>query len=236
MHDLNADGIQQEGEEGIEGAVITLFNDDSVSFGVAVSDSSGQYIFENLRPDSYYGFFEAPNEEYLMSPQGQGESDTDSDFDPDIKANSLVALLSGDESRGSFDAGLYKLAKVGDFVWLDTAADGIQAPDEIGFPFPVTINLYNKYNELQATTISNETGAYLFEDLVPGYYELEFIMEEGDILSPPFRGNNEELDSNVDPTTKRAEVTLVSGQENFSVDAGIIANAPYCKSLKVPAY
>ena len=226
-HDLNANGIQEEDEEGIEGAVITLFNDDSISFGVAVSDATGQYIFDNLRPDSYYGFFEAPSGEYFMSPTGQGNSDTDSDFDPDAKANSLFTLLSGDENRGNFDAGLYKLASVGDFVWLDSAADGIQGADEIGFPFPVTINLYNMYNELQTTTISNETGAYLFEDLVPGYYEIEFIMEEGDILSPPFRGDNEALDSNVDPNTKRAQVTLVSGEDNFSVDAGIIANAPY---------
>ena len=223
-HDLNANGIQEEGEEGIEGAVITLFNDASASFGVAVSDATGKYIFDGLRPDSYYGFFEPPSEEYFMSPTN---SDTDSDFDPDSKSNSLVALLSGDENSGNFDAGLYKHASVGDFVWLDSATDGIQGTDEIGFPFPVTINLYNGYNELQTTVVSNATGAYLFEDLMPGYYEIEFIMEEGDILSPPFRGNDEELDSNVDPTTKRAEATLVSGEDNLSVDAGIIANAPY---------
>jgi len=226
-HVLNANGIQEEGEEGIEGAVITLFNDVSASFDVAVSDATGTYIFDGLRPDSYYGFFEFPDEEYFLSPTGQGNWDTDSDFDPDSKANSLVALLSGDENSGRFDAGLYKHASVGNFVWLDSAADGIQGADEIGFPFPVTINLYNTYNELQTTTVSNETGAYLFEDLMPGYYEIEFIMEEGDILSPPFRGNDQQLDSNVDPTTKRAQVTLVSGEENFSVDAGIIANAPY---------
>ena len=226
-HDLNANGIKEEGEEGIEGAVITLFNDNSVSFGVAVSDATGSYLFDGLRPDSYYGFLETPSEEYFMSPTGKGNSDTDSDFDPDSKANSLVTLLSGDENNGKFDSGLYMLASVGNFVWLDSAADGIQGADEIGFPFPVTINLYNMHNELKTSTISNETGAYLFEKLVPGYYEIEFIMEEGDILSPPFRGNDDNLDSNVDPTTKRAKVTLVSGEDNFSVDAGIIANAPY---------
>jgi len=225
-HDLNANGIQEEGEEGIEGAVITLFSDASAS-EVAVSDSTGKYLFDDLRPGGYYGFFEAPTQEYFMSPTGQGSSDTDSDFDPDSKTNSLVALLSGDENVSTFDAGLYKHASVGNFVWLDSAADGIQGVDEIGFPFPVTINLYNMNNELQTSTISNETGAYLFEELMPGYYEIEFLMEEGDILSPPFRGNDEQLDSNVDPTTKRAQVSLLSGEDNFSVDAGIIANAPY---------
>ncbi|KAL7497451.1 hypothetical protein ACHAWT_007422 [Skeletonema menzelii] len=226
-HDLNANGIQDEGEEGIEGAVITLFNDASASPGIAVSDSTGKYLFDGLRPGSYYGFFEVPSEEYFMSPTGQGSPDTDSDFDPDSMSNSFVTLLSGDENVSAFDAGLYKLASVGDFVWLDSAADGIQGTDEIGFPFPVTIHLYNANNELQLSTTSNETGSYLFEELMPGYYEIEFVMEEGDILSPPFRGNDGELDSDVNPTTKRAQVTLVSGEDNFSVDAGIIANAPY---------
>ncbi len=120
-----------------------------------------------------------------MSPTGQRSSDTDSDFDPDSKTSSFVALSSGDENTSAFDTGVFKLASVGNFVWLDSAADGIQG-DEIGFPFPLTINLYNMYNELQASTILNETGAYVFEGLVPGYYEIEFILEEGDIFSPPF--------------------------------------------------
>eukprot|EP00986_Skeletonema_menzelii_P004265 scaffold1448_cov80-Skeletonema_menzelii.AAC.1 len=173
-HDLNANGIQDEGEEGIEGAVITLFNDASASPGIAVSDSTGKYLFDGLRPGSYYGFFEVPSEEYFMSPTGQGSPDTDSDFDPDSMSNSFVTLLSGDENVSAFDAGLYKLASVGDFVWLDSAADGIQGTDEIGFPFPVTIHLYNANNELQLSTTSNETGSYFFEELMPGYYEIEF--------------------------------------------------------------
>jgi hypothetical protein len=56
---------------------------------------------------------------------------------------------------------------------------------------------------------------------------LEFVLEEGDILSPAFKGNDKNLDSNVDPRTSKAIVTLISGEANDSIDAGIIADAPY---------
>ncbi len=51
--------------------------------------------------------------------------------------------------------------------------------------------------------------------------------EEGDTFSPPFKGSNKALDSNVDPKTNKAFVSLISGEVNDSVDAGIISEAPY---------
>jgi hypothetical protein len=42
-----------------------------------------------------------------------------------------------------------------------------------------------------ATYETDETGTYLFKELMPGSYELEFILAEGDILSPAFKGNND---------------------------------------------
>jgi hypothetical protein len=63
--------------------------------------------------------------------------------------------------------------------------------------------------------------------LIPGQYELEFILEEGDVITLPFKGNDRSLDSNVDPNTNKALVTLISGEDNIDLDAGIIADAPY---------
>jgi hypothetical protein len=120
------------------------------------------------------------------------------------------------------------LASVGDWVWLDLNADGIQDSDEPGFPYPIVINLYDYLNKkLLSTFTTDETGAYVFEDVVPGQYELEFVLEEGDVPSLPFKGNDISLDSNVDPNTSKALVTLISGEVNVDVDAGIIADAPY---------
>jgi hypothetical protein len=221
-HDLNANGVYETDEMGISGVTVILYNDDDDQVATIVSDSSGYYIFDDLMPDTYYAEIRPPTD-YILSP-----TTSDSDFDPSSKRNNPVTIQSGEENRGSFDAGLYMLASVGDWAWLDLNANGIQDQDEGGFPFPIVINLYNSNDkELLSTYTTDETGAYMFEDLIPGTYELEFILEEGDVLSIPFKGNDVSLDSNVNPDTNKAVVTLISGEVNIDVDAGIIADAPY---------
>lgn len=226
-HDLNANGIQDEQEPGLPAVTVKLYNDDDEQIATVVTDSSGNYIFEDLLPDTYYAEVQVPTD-YFLSPMGKGTPRLDSDFDPTSRKNSPHTLQSGDESQRFFDAGLYMLASVGDWVWLDLNADGIQDQDEPGFPYPIVINLYDYTNKkLLFTFTTDETGAYVFEDLVPGQYELEFVLEEGDVPSLPFKGNDIALDSNVDPNTSKAIVTLISGEVNVDVDAGIIADAPY---------
>ena len=227
-HDLNANGIQDYGEPGLQGISVSLYTDDDDFMGTVTVQSDGSFLFDGLRPGAYYGEIQPPSADYFISPIHQGSSgDKDSDFHPSTKTNSYVVIRSGENNDGFFDAGLYLLAFVGDYVWLDNNLDGIQAADEPGFPFPVTINLYDMNNQLLSTIQSNTTGYYIFEHLVPGSYEIEFILEEGDILSPQFRGNDEALDSDVHPRTKRAQVALMSGEINMNIDAGIIADAPY---------
>lgn len=226
-HDLNANGIQDDGEVGIESATITLYNDDDERIATVTTDSSGSYIFGDLLPDTYYAKIQPPND-YFLSPIGKGTPMSDSDFDPTSRTNSQVTVRSGEDNQGFFDGGLYMLASVGDLVWLDLNGDGIQNEDENGFPFPITINLYDfKHKALLSTFTTDNTGAYIFENLIPGQYELEFILEEGDVITLPFKGNDRSLDSNVDPNTNKALVTLISGEDNIDLDAGIIADAPY---------
>jgi hypothetical protein len=131
-HDLNANRIHQAQEPGFAGASVTLYNDDDEMIATVTTDSMGNYVFENLVPDTYYGEIQAPSAEYFLSPTGQGTPSTDCDFDPNSNTQ------SGDNSVGSFDAGLYILASVGDFVWLDINLDSIQDPrrQQTSIPIP----------------------------------------------------------------------------------------------------
>lgn len=54
-----------------------------------------------------------------------------------------------------------------------------------------------------------------------------YLQEDGDVPSLPFKGNDISKDSDVDPNTSKAVVTLISGEVNNDIDAGIIADAPY---------
>ena len=222
-HDINANGIREADEPEIEGAVIAIYNDDDQYIDMGTTDVSGSYTISGLVPDSYYG--KVLQGDYFLSPMSEGSSeDIDSDFLPDTGFSSSVTLQSGGISSGYLDAGMWMYASVGNFLWYDTNADGLQLEDPlIGFPFPVIINLYDLDNgQLLSSTQNDEFGFYTFNDLMPGGYELEFITEETEIFSPQFEGNNDKLDSNVNPETGRAQITLISGEMNTSVDAGII--------------
>lgn len=228
-HDLDANGIRESSEPGLEGVVIILFNGSGEHIDVATTDDSGRYSIGGLAPGTYYAEV-LPTSGYFLSPEKQGGlEDMDSDFLPSTSLNAAITLRSGDEESENFDAGLWMYASVGDFIWMDTNADGIQSEDPLmGYPFPVVINLYNSNGQLLSSTQNDENGSYLFNELIPGSYEIEFNPEEEtEIFSLPFKGDDDELDSNVDPDTKRAQVTLISGEINTSVDAGIITEAPY---------
>jgi hypothetical protein len=226
-HDLNAHGVRETDEPGMEGVTVALYSDGTF-LDVALTDSSGNYAFQELAPGQYYGEI-LPFGDYFLSPANVGAEATDSDFLEDTNQNAPVTLQSGGVSTEQFDAGLWMYASVGDLVFMDTNGDGIQNEDPlIGFPFPVTINLYDGTNgQLLQSGQNDDYGFYLFQNLSPGSYEIEFIPEEDEIFSPPFEGNNVDLDSDVNPDTGRAQVTLVSGEANTSVDVGIIADAPY---------
>ena len=224
-HDLNANGILDGDESGMGGVSIAVYNSAGEFIDMVVSDDQGEYVVDNLKPDSYYGMV-LPYDGYYLSPMKQDFTQgIGSDFNPSTGTNNAITLQSGQVSTGYFDAGLWTFASVGDFIWLDTNGDGMQLEDQlVGFPFPVTINLYNANGQLLSTTQNDESGFYNFINLVPGVYELEFIPEEEtDLFSPAFKGDDFNLDSNVDPDTGRAEVFLASGDINKSIDAGIIA-------------
>ena len=226
-HDLNANGIREVDEPGIEGATVTISNGNGEEFS-GTTDIFGQYAVTDLKPGTYSSTF-LPSGDFFLSPVNVGSSEMiDSDFMTDGLSSTGITLESGDVSSGMFDAGIWMYSSVGDFLWYDTNADGIQNEDPIvGFPFPVTINLYDTNGQLLSSTQNDEYGFYQFYDIMPGDYKLEYVIDETETFSPPFQGTSDVLDSNVDPESGRTSVSLDSGEMNTSTDVGIIGEAPY---------
>ncbi len=52
--DIDQDGIQDDGEEGVADVNITLYNSSNEELGTDTTDSSGKYEFCNLSSDDYY--------------------------------------------------------------------------------------------------------------------------------------------------------------------------------------
>ena len=89
--------------------------------------------------------------------------------------------ISGEENL-TIDAGLTSSYALGDYVWLDTNCNGVQDADEQGVP-DVPVFLYkvdsadgqvaDGQNYLRRTT-TDQNGYYLFDNLMEGYYVVEF--------------------------------------------------------------
>jgi hypothetical protein len=113
-----------------------------------------------------------------------------------------------------------ELVALGDFVWDDQNQDGIQDAGELGIA-DVTVNLYACNDTLLATTTTDASGYYLFDNLVPGDYKVEFILPSGYVFSPQYQGGDPALDSNADTTTGFSECVTLTCEDDLTIDAGM---------------
>jgi hypothetical protein len=112
-NDLNANGLQDEGEPGIAGAVVEACrsrdavadNGDDFSWAVAVADASGNYVLDGLASGvNYYLIFRPPVGSYAFTSPNAGDDGLDSDGNA-FGVTSIFTLSAG-ENRADMDAGL----------------------------------------------------------------------------------------------------------------------------------
>ena len=119
-------------------------------------------------------------------------------------------------------------AIIGDRVWLDWDADGVQDAGEAGVG-NVTVNLYTGDGQSAGTTTTDATGFYRFAGLdSEQQYYLAVIAPDGMIFSPADQGSDDTLDSDVEPATGRTVAFAVSSGENAHWDIGLYEPAEIC--------
>jgi uncharacterized repeat protein (TIGR01451 family) len=223
-HDLNGNGIQDAGEPGISGVTVYLTDSNGsriLQSGLPIqrtTDSNGLYSFTGLTPGAYGVEVVKPSGYAAFSSRGEG---SDAALDSDLSSagtSDPVQLNSGDVET-SIDGGLYKLASLGDRVWGDTNANGIQDAGEVGTA-GLTVELYDPTGAtmLQSTT-TNSSGLYSFTGLTPGDYVVRFSKPADAYFSDQGNGTSStDNDAGADGFT--SVVSLVSGENNSSIDAG----------------
>lgn len=237
--DKNANGIQDAGEPGISGVKVNLLNEDgtpakdeySNNVPQAVTGADGKYLFDNLKSGKYVVEFIKPTgyDKFSKSIQGS-DSLKDSDADTTTGKTGVITLAAGQRDM-SWDAGIYKLASLGDFAWLDKNANGIQDVGEPAMP-GVTVKLLDKdgnpakYEDgtIIPDVTTDANGKYSFTSLVPGSYTVQFVKDSYYKFTDSAKGADREKDSNIDSSGK-ADVILASGENNITIDAGYVVNS-----------
>ena len=221
--DSNGNGQQDPGEEGVPGALVTLTDGSGVPIRSTFTDGSGFYLFDTLAAGTYMVLFDLPDGYDAFTQANIGNDATDSDAG--INGKSGVIILSSGEDDLTVDAGVYEFVSIGDFVWEDQDVDGRQDVNEPGLNGVEVVLKDGRGSTIASTQTTNNgnDGYYLFDNLPPGDYSVQFELPDYSEFTQANAPGNDLLDSDADMTSGRTQtISIASGESNRTLDAGII--------------
>jgi protocatechuate 3,4-dioxygenase beta subunit len=251
--DLNGNGVKDGSEWGLDGVTVKLYldanqdnNPDGAALATQTTANGGKYNFSNLAPGNYMVQIENAPGWLFNVPRNGGDPDNNIDNDNNglsqsgttIKGGTITLSVGGEPGsssyNGTYDFAIYKNNGLGDYVFLDANANGIQdAGDQ---PLAnVTVRLKNTAGTVLATTTSDATGYYFFYDPAQygtNTYNIEFVTPAGYSPSPSNQGSDDTKDS--DPVSGViSNVTVPNGTWNYTFDAGFVSNNCNCPGTNV---
>lgn len=243
-HDLDADGRQDSGEPGVAGVIVELHPAGNACtdtpLGTTITNIDGYYQFSNLPAGNYFVCFDLtsiPTGYSVTSPNNQLDDSLDSDADPSTGQTAPTGSLSAGQFDLSLDMGIYSSGNVtvGNYVWYDRDADGLQDAGEGGVS-GVRVELYRNgqicgHNAPVATQTTGPNGAYLFTKLPTGSYYVCFDLDSlpaGYQVTTANAGGDDTIDSDANTTSgaTAATASLTAGQSDLTLDMGIRQTAP----------
>ena len=183
LADIDGDGVLDagDGDVGLGGVTVSIQPPIGVDLGngidqplTTVTATDGTYLFEGLPPGS--GYVVTVDTATLPSTLG---TDIKVSYDPDGGTDNTSTTDLNLDGNGEViddldqDFGYVPLGSIGDTIWYDANADGIQDIGELGIP-GVTVQLTLPGGATQ-TQVTDANGNYLFSILPPGNYQVDVV-------------------------------------------------------------
>ena len=225
-NDADASFSSDNGENPYSGVTVALLKKD----GTPVLDKDGNPVTAVTDAEGKYSFSGLPLGEYTVSVVDPtsgplaGTKPTEA-YTGRYKTTADVTIAEATGSVIDVNFGFVKPASVGDKVWMDVNRDGIQDADEPAMP-GVTVTLTRadgsavtdaSGNPVAAVT-TDANGQYKFENLLPGDYKVTFTNPAGYEATVSDAGDDRGADSN----GTEAAVSLTQGQDDATVDYGLV--------------
>ncbi|MFB9293950.1 SdrD B-like domain-containing protein [Persicitalea jodogahamensis] len=248
--DTNNNGVQDDGEPGINGVKVQLQDENMVAIDSMITANGGKYLFDSLPTGTYFVKFFALSGQTFITPNVGGDPAKDSNAGESgtpgktngITINTSLPVNDIGRNNLTIDAGFNKIitpyGSIGDFVWLDTNNNGVQDANELTGVDGLTVELQDSAMIPIKTTVTKNGGKYLFDSLASGTYFVRFIAGPNQTLVQPKQGSDPTKDSDAGAsgvpgktkaitidTTKPIDDTL---RNNPNIDAGI---APQCPTI-----
>ncbi len=245
--DLDQDGRQDQGEPGIPGVIVQLWNGAKTNLiDQTVTNANGNYTLVAPTPGDYRVRVLLPNpalDQFSPMNQAGGNDLLDSDINPsgtNAGFTNIYTFASNLISITSIDAGIIVYRpptptrtptpiNVGNFIWHDLNGDGVQNNGEPGVQ-NVIVQLWNgAKTQLIHQVVTNANGNYTLVAPTPGDYRVRVLLPGGASFTLKNQGNDL-LDSDINPTGINAGFTdIYTFGSNLisitSIDAGLV-NVP----------
>lgn len=176
--DINKNGLQDDGEQGIPNIAVHLFDGSGQPIASTQTGGDGRYRFDNLTPGTYSLKFDPPSALNITTANA-GDDHKDSDIDQN--GHTPPTLLDAGEADMSWDAGFYqerefRVLTKGN-IFCDANRNQTRDADEGGVG-ALSVNLLRN-GEVVEQAQSNPQGDFQFSAQEPGEYTIQVILPEG---------------------------------------------------------
>ncbi|GEO10026.1 hypothetical protein SAE01_25220 [Segetibacter aerophilus] len=243
-NDIDGDGNKDADEPGTPGATVKLYadnNNDNTADGAAIATTTtnalGLYYFSNLKPANYIvgviipvGYTRGPVS--TIDPDNNVNNDNNgvnlvgaNQAGSEVRSKAITLSASGEPttdgddqySNLTLDIALRGTSQLGDFVWNDKNANGIQDLNEPGLQ-GVNVKILFPDGVTTRTITTDANGKFLFTALATGTYKVTFSTPASFTPSAVNQGTSDAKDS--DPVNGAVTVAVAAGTSNLTVDAG----------------
>lgn len=225
--DENANGVQDDDAPAPDSARVTLRDGAGADVATVVTDADGRYRFEDLTGGDYTVVFPAELAGGALTEPDQADTTQDSDPDPSTGITKTVDLSPCEEVTG-IDAGYLPapvepgVGAIAGRAFEDANGNGLQEEDDRPIA-GVAVELRDSDGAVAASTTTDDDGRYLFEDLTPGTYTVAFATPSTYTPAPIDQGDDDTLDSDVDPRTGATmPIDVIAEGRIDHVDAGFV--------------